>query len=200
MLELKRDYDINNNERFVIKTEEGNFKIYYGSDLCLYWSCSIPNGEEIKDKYTYTITDDNKRVYRIFSELYDAVTSKMPFKHFKTDEPEKYVQYSDNSLVKDGVIEWHSDDILYDAASYVQIEKNSEDNEFIITFNKSKMLYDDLSAFSTFTVMFGTGECRYAPYNATFIDMHKKLSEYCDRRGYTFSRKSQKNKKRVRIR
>ena len=40
MLELKRGYDSNCKEKFTIKTDEGPFKIYYGSDLCLYWSCS----------------------------------------------------------------------------------------------------------------------------------------------------------------
>ena len=126
------------------------------------------------------------------------IITKTPFKYFKTDEPEKYIQFNDNNLVKDNVIEWHSDDIAYDAASYVQIEKDFENNKFMITFNKSKVLCDDLSPFSTFTVMFSTGECRYAPYNATFIDMHKKLAEYCDRRGHTFSKRSKFNKKRVR--
>ena len=58
MLELKRDHDVNNHSRFTIKTNEGNFKIFYGSDSCLYWSCTIPN-ENIEGMYQYTITDDN---------------------------------------------------------------------------------------------------------------------------------------------
>ena len=200
MLELKRTYDSNGKEKFIIKTDEGTFKIFYGADLCLYWSCNIINQQETDNKYTYTITDENKYVYRIFNELYDSVVSKTPFKHFKSDQPEKFIQYNDNNLVKDDLIEWHSDDILYDAASYVQIEKDAENNRFVITFNKSKVLCDDVSPFSTFTVMFSVGECRYAPYNAAFIDMHRKLAEYCDRRGYTFSKASGFKKKRVRIR
>ena len=200
MLELKRYYDANNNERFTIKTGEGLFKIHYGSDLCLYWSCGISNDDSVNEQYKYTITDENKAVYRIFDELYDSVVSKMPFKHFKTDECEKYFQYNDNDLFKDGIIEWHSDDMEYNAASFVQIEKDFENKCFIVTFNKSKVLCDDISPFSTFTVMFSPCECRYDPYNATFMEMYRKLGEYCNKRGYTFSKQSRLNKRRVRSR
>ena len=188
MLELKRNYNEYCHEKFTIKTDEGSFKIYYDSDLCLYWSPNIPELEDIKDVYRYTITHENRRVYEIFNELYDSVSSKQPFKHFKYDEPEKYIPYDDNNLVKDNVVEWHSDDFAYDAASVVKIEKDNETDNYIITFNKSKIVSDDISPFSTCAVKIGTGACRYDPYNATFIDMYRKLSDYCANRGYTFSK------------
>ena len=200
MVELKRAHDPNGYERFIIKTEEGTFKIYYGSDLCLYWSCTIPSDEDINNQYKYTITNENKKIYNIFNDLYDSVVTRTPFKHFRCGDNDKYYLYNDHGLVKGDVIEWHSDDTVYDASSFVQIEKDTENDNFIVTFNKSKVLCDDISPFSTFTVMFGTGECRYAPYNATFIEMYRKLGEYCEKRGNRFSKGSSLRKKRVRKR
>ena len=198
-MELKRDYDANNHARFTFKTNEGNFKIFYGSDLCLYWSCSILR-DNAKDQYKYIITDENKSVYNIFNELYDSVVSKMPFKSFNTDDSDKYYQYSDNNLFKDGKIEWHSDDMEYNAASFLQIEKDTENNCFIVTFNRSKVLCDDIGVFSTYTVMISACECRYDPYNATFMEMYRKLEDYCNTRKHTFSGQSRLNKRRVRNR
>ena len=197
MIELKRGYDSNCKEKFIIKTDEGPFKIYYGSDLCLYWSCSA--SDDMKDFYQFTITNENRHVYDIFAELYDSVVSKMPFKHFCTDEPQKYYSYNDNNLVKDNAIEWHSDDFSYDAASVLKIEKNSETDNFIVSFYKSKLSFDDIGAFSTNSVKIGTGESRYSPYNATFIDMYKKMCNYCEQRGHTFSN-SKFGRRRVRTR
>ena len=57
MLELKRGYDSNCKEKFIIKTDEGPFKIYYGSDLCLYWSCSA--SDDKKDFYHMVTIIDN---------------------------------------------------------------------------------------------------------------------------------------------
>lgn len=200
MLELKKSYNVNCCEKFTIKTEEGSFKIFYDEDLSLYWSPSIPEGSDIKDVYKFTITNENRKVYNIFNELYDSVTSKRPFKYFQYDNAENYVSYDDNQLVKNDVIEWHSDDFVYDAASCLRIEKDNDNNEFIITFNKSKLVYDDISPFSTFAVKISTGESRYDPYNATFIKMYRNLCNYCDNRGYTFSNKPWYKKRRVRKR
>ena len=194
-MELKKKYDRNNHARFTIKTNEGTFKIFYGSDLCIYWSCSIPN-DNADNQYKYTITDEDRVVYNVFNGLYDSVISKMPFKHFNTDDYNKYCQYSDNNLFKDGKIEWHSDDMEYNVASFFQIEKDAENNCFIVTFNRSKVLCDDIGPFSTFTVMISACECRYDPYNATFMEMYRKLGDYCDKREYI----SRFNKKRIRSR
>lgn len=198
MLELKRMYDSNCRERFIIKTDEGPFKIYYGADLCLYWSCN-PSDDEMNDCYKYTITKDNTNVYNIIDELYDSVISKRPFKHFNVDDSEKYYAYDDNNLVKNGAIEWHSDDFSYDAASVLKIEKDLETKNFIISFHKSKIVSDDISPFCTYAVKISTGASRYDPYNATFINMYQQLCNYCEQRGYVFSNGKNK-RKRVRIR
>ena len=181
MLELKRSNNGSGFDKFKIKTDEGSFKIYLDSDLCLYWCCNIPN-DDIKDTYKYTITKDNARVYS------------------KYDDDRKYLYYDDNNLVKDSVIEWHSDDFTYDAASVLKIDKDVETDNLEITFNKSKVVCDDISPFSTFSVKISTGESRYDPYNATFVNMYEHLINYCNRRGYTFSRNSSNKKKRVRRR
>lgn len=198
MLELKRSYDSNSKERFVIKTDEGPFKIYYGSDLCLYWSCSSSD-DDMEDFYQYSITKDNKHVYNIFDDLYDSVISKKPFKHIVSDDSEKYYSYSDNGLIKDNSIEWHSDDFSYDASSVLKIEKNEETGDYIVTFYKSKIVSDGIGPFCTYTVKISTGASRYDPYNATFINMYQQLCNYCEQRGNVFSnRKNKRGKVRIR--
>ena len=200
MLEIKRSYDAYCHQRFTIKTSDGSFRIFYGQDLSLYWSPIIPEFDDIEDEYKYIITKDDNKVYHIFDELYESIISGLPFKFFKYDNAENYIPYNDNGLVKNNVIEWHSDDYSYDAASAFMIEKDFENEKFLITFKKSKLITDDISPFFTFAVKVSTGECRYDPYNATFIDMYGKLSEYCENRGKTFSNKPWYKKGKVRKR
>ena len=200
MLELKRERDSYCREKFTIKTSEGLFKIYYDPDLSLCWSPSIPDSCVMDNEYSYTITKENMGVYRAFSALYDSIITRRPFKNFKYDGDEKYVSYDDNNLVIDNTIQWHSDDFAYDAASVVKIDKDLENDNFIVTFKKSKVVCDNISPFSTFMVRFNTIESRYDPYNATFINMYDRIKEYCDNRKDTFSKKSWYKKKRVRTR
>lgn len=198
MLELKKSRGVNNSEKLIIKTNEGPFKIYYDTDMNLYWSCSTFNSDEKEESHIYVIDFDNKYIYRIFSELYDSIISKRPFKHFKTDDPEKYYSYSDNDLVKGEVVEWHSDG--YDNANVLRIEKDMETEYFIVSFHIFKSTIEDFAHFCTYSVKIDTCESRYDPYNAVFIDMYRKLDEYCQKRGHTFSKKNTSNKKKLRIR
>lgn len=78
-------------------------------------------------------------------------------------------------MFKNNVIDWHSDDFIYENASRVII-KPVED-EYEIIFVKSKKEYDD-GMFMTFSVRFRNSGSRYEPYNILFMDMYNKLKEY----------------------
>ena len=196
MLELKKSYDANCREKFLFDTEEGSFIIYYGDDLSLYWSCTL--NDDMQNCYKYTVTKDNESIYKIFDELYDSVVSKRPFKHFNSDEPEKYYAYDDNGLIENNAIEWHSDAFNYDAASVLKIEKDNETENLVVTFKKSKVVADEIGSFSTYSVKISTGLSRYDPYNASFIDMYNKLSNYCEKFCYSFGSNNKKRKVRFR--
>lgn len=104
---------------------------------------------------------------------------KKPFKHLKYDFKNKDLVFrhgcNSKSLVKDGVIEWHSDDFVYGVGSVLYIEKNG--NDFLITFKKSAATFDRIEPFTSFTVSFSDNS-RYSPYNITFMDMFNKLRDY----------------------
>ena len=176
MIKVKKSYTDYCYECFYIKTEEGTFKIYRDYNLNLCWSPVIDD-EISNDYFEYTITKDNKYVYKLFDELYCSIIEKKPFKYCRYDAEDSVFDEIDCELVQDGVIEWHSDCFEYDAASILKIDKNSND-DYVIAFKKSKIVSDDVSPFSTFAVCINSGISRYNPYNDTFIDMYNKFKGY----------------------
>lgn len=173
MLEIKKSYNDYCYKMFTIKTREGSFKMYLDENRSLYLSPNT-NMDEIADEYYYTITKENKKVYDVFNELYDSVISNKPYKYMEDCRLDDF-EY-ENDLAIDGEIKWHSDDFSYEAASVLGIKKDDEDN-FIVTFNKSKLVCDDVSAFFTHAVRISNGFSRYYPYNLTFMEMYNKLDD-----------------------
>lgn len=166
MLKLKKEDVPNSFKRFIIETNEGSFRIYCDNDQNLYWGCDFSDIDDLKDSYSYTITNDNKKVYKIFDKLYQSIVSGATYDNKEIVNP----------LVKDNVIEWHSDDFEYDAASVLTIEKIQ--NNFSVTFHRSKLTQDDLSAFFTYSVKIDAYDSRYYSYNINFIDMYNELINY----------------------
>ena len=199
MVDIKR-YNSSVCEVFSITNNSGNLKLFTFYDNDLRFTC------DDLENFTYSIEicPDDSYFYTLVDEVYDAVSNRQPFKYLKCDFDDNDLVFSgtvsnSKSLFKNGVIEWHSDDFSYDAASVLKIEKNSETDNFIVSFYKSKLSFDDIGAFSTNSVKIGTGESRYSPYNAAFIDMYKKMCNYCEQRGHTFSN-SKFGRRRVRTR
>ena len=158
-------------------TEEGTFKIFNDYDLNLYWAPSVSDDDLNKKSLSFTVTNEDKYVYRLFSELYDSFVNFQPFKYSRYNRDEDVVDKLEYPIVKNSNIDWHSDGFSYDAASILNINKD-EKNNYVVTFNKSKMVSDNISNFETFAVQFSSGISRYDPYNVTFIEMYNQLRDY----------------------
>lgn len=178
MTELKKKYNDYCNECFEIITDGGTFKIYCDYDFNLYWSPYIEDKDMYKNTFQYTVSNDDKFVYDLFNELYDSVMSKKPFKYSKYDADDTIYDDVEYDLIVDNGIEWHSDSFNYDAASVLRIDKDEKDN-YIVTFKRSKVVSDEISAFTTCAVQFSRGISQYDPYNMTFIEMYNRLKD-CD--------------------
>lgn len=194
MLEIKQGYNDYCHKIFTIKTQEGSFKMYLDENLSLYLSPNTDIGD-IADEYYYTITKENDMVYNVFDELYDSIISNKPYKYMDCYDLNDY-EY-ENILIEDGKIKWRSDDFSYDTASILNIEKDDSDN-IIVTFNKSKLVCDDVSPFFTLAVRVSNGFSRYYPYNLTFMEMYRKLDECCEKKEKVSSKSPWYKKVKVR--
>ena len=165
-----------NNSGYEIVTDSGSFKIYFGPDFNLYWVPCVKQKDLSKTSFEYTITDDDVFLCRLFDQLYDSVVRQKHFIHSEEGILYKTLDESEHSLVKDGVIEWHSDDFSYDAASVLSIEKDDKAN-YHITFTRSKNSSDDVSMFFTHAVQIRSVGSRYGVYAESFVDMYGDLKK-----------------------
>lgn len=175
MLQLTKLESYNDYDRFSIKTNEGEFNISFENNLDLYWSYfseeSMLDCEDIKK---FTITKEDLFIYSAFLDLYNALKSRKPYLNISWDNDKKFKNKKDiysYCPYEKGIIEWKSDDYLYDEAASVSIIK--EKDSFKVIFKKGKNEF-----FKTFSVRFRNSGSRYNPYNATFMSMYHKLQEY----------------------
>ena len=151
---------------YIIKTDEGKFKMLFGGNLDLYWTCNetIDDSDQI-----FYITKENYFLYRLFDELYENIKNNKIYY-----DKENYIKGDNTELFKDGKIDWYSDEFYEEIASRLVIEKENE--KFKITFIKSKKDYEGL--FRTYAVRFRNSGSRYKPFNASFMYMYNSLKEY----------------------
>ena len=165
------------NDCFTIITGEGDFKIYSDNNGNLYWACSLPEDDSFKDTFKFTITHEDKYVYKLFEKLYNEIMD-MGLCECKNHSNIDIISNEFQNLpIKNNGIEWHSDSFRYDAASVLRIDRDETDN-YIVTFKKSKIVYDDISAFSTYAVEINSSVSRYDPYNLVFMKMYNDLKGY----------------------
>lgn len=172
-----------------IMTEEGIFKMYLDPNFTL---CLVPSVEQddISGKcFKYTITDDNRYAYDVFDELYDSIVNSDNMDSERMEHP----------LVKDNGIEWHSDGFQYDAASVFRLDKD-ENNNYVVTFVRSKLVSDHISVFTTSVVQIDAFHSRYPLYNNEFIKLHSKLNDYDLMHNMILYNNRISNKKKVRKR
>lgn len=175
MVDIKR-YNSSVCEVFSITNNSGNLKLFTFYDNDLRFTC------DDLENFTYSIEicPDDSYFYTLVDEVYDAVSNRQPFKYLKCDFDDNDLVFSETvsnskSLFKNGVIEWHSDDSVYNVGSVLYISK--EDNKYTMTFQKSKAHLNRVDPFTDFTVTIGNNS-RYSPYNITFMNMFNKLRDY----------------------
>ena len=164
---IKKNLD--NTDAILINADEGMFYITFAGNLDLYIGYY---GEDIRktDKHSFIVSKDNYFLYRCFDELYDAIICEMPFKNgfVSLDKyPLKHLYYP---LINNKVIEWHSDDGLYDEAAILFIEKI--DGSYRITVKEG--LVSDINI-QTSSVRFRNHGSIYDPYNCAFMGLYNQL-------------------------
>ena len=191
MTKVTKEKNWGTNDVIIIQTKEGCCYISFEKDMNLYFSYSGNKLEDAEGYYRFMIDKENAFLCEKFDELFDAITSQKPFKSSKNlnrDYGHSLLNFQ-NSLFKDGVIEWHSDEAEYDLSSILYIEKN--DNGFLVTFKKGN--FDEFDRFN-YRVCIKSVDSRYDPYNTSFMIMYNDLNEH------DFELEGEKTKNKVRQR
>lgn len=174
-----------------IQTENGNFYISFEKNLNLYFSYLGNNIENQNDSYSFIIDKENRFLYEQIDRLHDAIMSQRPYKNSESlnkDYGHSHINLK-KPLLREGAIEWHSDDSSYDVSSVLSIKK--EEDDFLITFKKSQ---DDEFNRNAYRVCIKNGGSRYDPYNVSFMVMYNNLRSH----NFEMDRESDKVKVRTR--
>lgn len=147
---------------FEIKTNKGSFEISLHGDKDLYWRY-IYKGSALDSKAAYIleINKENYFLYQLFDDLYNSIVNND--------------RYDNSNLVKNNIINWHSDDLSYETASCLLIAKQNE--IFKLGFIKSKKSFEN-GIPMTFSVKISNKFSRYNPYNVAFMNFYNNLKEY----------------------
>lgn len=173
MIRLRKEENWYGYENIIIETNEGIFEILYSGNDDLYWSLMyIGQRLDITNSFNFFITKENEYLYNSFEKLYTAIKDSKPFSNSDLDDKSKNMIVHENTLFKNGKIEWHSDDFPYEESSILTISK--EGNIFNVEFRLS----DKRNLFSTFSIRICNSGSRYYPYNVSFMNMYNELLEY----------------------
>lgn len=173
MLDIEKVKDRDGYNRIIIKNHEGQFHILFAGNLDLYfWYLKESNNE--KEYHSFIVGMEDYFLYKCFDELYNNVIDERPFRdeNYSMEYvcPHEYFYYP---LVKNNVIEWHSDDGDYDEAAILFISKY--DDYFCVTLKEGKM--SDMGYHVT-SVRFRNSGSRYDPYNSTFMLFYNRLCKH----------------------
>lgn len=173
MVEINKIKDTYDYYVFTIQTDDGIFEISFQNNLDLYWRYIWDYVDE-GDTKEFIITKENYYFYSLIEELYDSIKNYQSFgkDNESFDDIKKYDQYNPYGLFKEGAIDWHSDDAIYDTASRLVIKK--EMDFYKIIFVKGIIDYD----METYVVRFSNSGSRYSPFNVNFMKFYYELGKY----------------------
>lgn len=157
------------NNTYIIELQNSSaiFSFVFAGNLDLYISYY---GTEESDRHSIEIDKDNPFVYECFDELYNSISNEKPFENGDFLFKHEHFPFP---LLNNGIIEWHSDDGLYDEAAVLYIEKL--DNSYKLTIKEG--LISDISI-RTNSVRFRNSGSIYEPYNCTFMNLYNKLCNH----------------------
>ena len=165
MLKIEKQNNEYNAYTFRINASEGLFLITFAGNLDLYFSYFDADRFE-KELHSFIVDKDNYFLYKCFDFLYDSIESEKPFKDGNSDflGTVYSLEHMYSPLLKDGIIEWHSDDGDYDEAAILYIEKLFDAYKISI---KNGMISD--MNWKTSSVRIRNSGSRYDPYNVPFM-------------------------------
>ncbi len=153
MLAVERTKD----DVFYIKTNEGKFEISFPGELNLHWKYIYEkDNKEKEDTHEFSITKENYFIYSLIDKLYTNLNA------------------TDNiNLIKDGMIEYHSDGEIYEYSSCLFIKKEKDDTYKIIFRKGQKIIPEDSTNYDVkFSNNYNNNE------NNEFIEMYDELKSY----------------------
>ena len=177
MLEVEKQKNGNGYDLFRIVTDEGVFEISFENNLDLYWRYDYHgNILEHPKEVLLVVSQENYEIYSMFDRLYNKILEGNPLElagNVSTDWT--ISENNPESLIQNGIVRWHSDDFIYENASWFSVMPTED--EYIISFGKSKLVFDDM-LLMTFAVRIRNSGSRYYPYNVPFMQMYHELQEY----------------------
>ena len=179
MLDIEKFQNGHSYDCFNIKTDNGSFTISFENNLDLYWRYNyVGNILDLPEKQSFLITKENYVIYSLIDKLYkEIVTGKLSDGYNEIDLSSSWLLSPNNphALVHNQTIFWRSDDYEFENSSALIIEPFGD--EYVITFQKSKLPYDQ-GMLMSYSVRISNSGSRYNPFNIAFMKMYQDLKEY----------------------
>ena len=172
MINVIKKKDLDNTYSIFIEADEGSFVFTFCGNLDLYFSY-FGKDRLKKDDHSFILDKDDYFLYKCFDELYSTIVDENAFKSSKNCPNKTLESGLYSSLVKNGVIEWYSDDSTYDNAAVLFIEKF--DDFYRITIKEG--LIADINM-KTAAIRFRNNGSKYSPYNYVFMNLYNNLCKH----------------------
>ena len=159
-----------------INVNEQKFTISWAGVGDIFWHPEFVGSILDHEQIDIEINSTDGYLYDLIFQLYDDIINY----RFVTLDEEQALRIKDvetknpERLIKNGVIEWHSDDNPYDESSILKIVKQND--KFIISFTRSNPEND----FKSLAVRIRMDGTRYASFNFIFNKMYQQLEEYAE--------------------
>ena len=159
-----------------INVNEQKFTISWAGVGDIFWRPEFEGSILEHEQIDIIINSTDGYLYDLIFQLYDDIINyRLVFEDEYITEMRKNEESNNpEKLIKNDVIEWHSDDNPYDESSILKIVK--QENKFIISFIRSNPEYD----FKSLAVRIRMDGTRYDSFNFIFNKMYQQLLEYAE--------------------
>ena len=159
-----------------INVNEQKFTISWAGVGDIFWHPEYKGSILDHEQIDIEINSTDGYLYDLIFQLYDDIIN---YRFLFEDEYITEMRKNEESknperLIKNGVIEWHSDDNPYDESSILKIVKL--ENKFVISFIRSNPEND----FKSLAVRIRMDGTRYDSFNFIFYKMYQQLLEYAE--------------------
>lgn len=173
MIEVTKKKNLDGTNVIFLKADEGDFVFTFCGNSDLYFGYF---GEDYRTKgeHSFIVGENDFFLYRCFGEVYDAIRDEKPYKNAKGNSDfvleQKHLKIQ---LLKNGVVEWHSEEGDYDEAAVLYIEKLA--GAYKVTI-KEGMIND--SKARTAYIRFRNKFSDYGPYTSVIMELYNKICEH----------------------
>lgn len=190
---VRKEKSIMDLDKIILDFGDKYLMIHFAGNLDLYWTLYEKNREHNISEVL--ITKENYRIYELFDELFNRIKNCEVYKCDQKHELERCCQladynerieffkrvreqlieareYDEQSLFKNGIVEWHCDDAPYDESHVLKIIKKDQDS-YLVRFE-----FNEKERISRNSVRFRNRNSTHHPYNIIFMEIFHKLQSY----------------------